>query len=176
MCVRVDEVHDLFNLERRNLVMLEWNPFIAGLVTCLQDSKNLYQLMEVGYLGSLKKVIAENGALPVPICRFYFANLVRITEFLHGIDMIHCDLKPENIVIGADGYLMLCDFGISAFRSEKRNWNMVGTTAYSSPEALQGNITEETVESIDWWAVACILYEMATGRAVSVPVSLCVCA
>ncbi|KAI0700479.1 kinase-like domain-containing protein [Cytidiella melzeri] len=159
-------VSDWLNLERRNLATLEWNPFIAGLYTCLQDSKNLYQLMELGHLGSLAKLITDKGALQTSVCRFYFANLVSVTEFLHGIGLIHSDLKPENIVIGADGYLMVCDVGISAYRTEKRNWNLVGTTAYTSPEALRGLVKPNIAESVDWWAVGCILFEMATGRAV----------
>jgi protein kinase A len=128
----------------------------------------MYLLMELGHLSSLGNLIREKGALPASVCRFYFANLVKVVEFLHGMDLIHSDLKPDNIVIGADGYLMLCDMGISAYRRENRNWNQVGTTAYNCPEALQGFLKTETAECIDWWAVACILYEMATGRAVSV--------
>ncbi|KAI0089930.1 kinase-like domain-containing protein, partial [Irpex rosettiformis] len=155
------------NRERRNLAMLEWHPFITGMYTCIQDSKNLYQLMELGHLGSLRKLIKERGPLPTSVCQFYFANLVLALEFLHGNDLIHCDLKPDNIVIGANGYLMLCDFGNSGFREEERDWNLVGTTMYASPEALVELVDEEIAESVDWWAAGCILFEMATGRAVN---------
>ncbi|KAI0089969.1 kinase-like domain-containing protein [Irpex rosettiformis] len=164
---KADAVREFLpNRERRNLSMLEWHPFIAGMYACLQDSKNLYLLTELGHLGSLKELIRDRGPLPTSVCRFYFANLVLALEFLHGNKLIHCDLKPENIVIGADGYLMICDLGISGFRDEKRNWNLVGTTEYTSPEALKGQVQEEIVESVDWWALACILYEMATAKLV----------
>ncbi|KAI0345260.1 kinase-like protein, partial [Trametopsis cervina] len=158
---------DLLSLERRNLAMIDWNPFVAGLFNCLQDSKNVYQLMELGHCGTLSALIKKTkGGLPTSVCRFYMANLVAALEFIHSLGLVHSDLKPGNIVIGADGYLMICDLGVSAFEHEERDWNDVGTTMYAPPDCIKGNMPPPGRRSMDVWAVGCILFEMATGRAV----------
>ncbi|KAI0094068.1 kinase-like domain-containing protein [Irpex rosettiformis] len=111
--------------------------------------KNLYQLMELGHLGSLTSIIKQQEPPDTSICQFYFANLVSAIEFLHGQGWIHCDVKPDNLVI------------------ETRNRNMrLGTVAYSCPEVLQDCMEPQYLEEMDpGWGAGCVLYEMATGKA-----------
>lgn len=124
--------------------------------------------MELGHLGNLTTLIKDNGRLPFSSCQFYFANLVAAVEYIHSMGLVHCDLKPDNIIIGADGYLMLGDFGIGSFDDENRDWNLVGTTPYTPPECLKGIMLAKVATSIDWWSLGCILYEMACGRMVRI--------
>lgn len=159
-------IPDFINLERRNLADMEWAPFISGLFACLQDSKNLYMLMELGHGGNLSRHIKDNGALPEATCQFYFANLVAAIEYIQSMGLVHCDIKPDNIIIGADGYLMLADFGIASYEDEERDWNLVGTTPYTPPECLREQMLPQAAKGIDWWGAACVLYEMACGRMV----------
>ncbi|KAI0075256.1 kinase-like protein [Panus rudis PR-1116 ss-1] len=158
-----DQLVDDKNVERETLAKLPWNPFVAGLVDCFTDERNLYQMTELGSLGSLHSLMKRQGPMDTTRCQFYFANLVLALEFIHSHGVVHCDLKPENIVIGGHGYLMLCDFGNSLSVDFEGSWKQVGTVHYIPPEAVTGMIPPEYRTAVDWWAAACILYEMATG-------------
>lgn len=160
-------MYDEKNSERGNLHALPWHPFIAGMYDCLADSRNLYILQELGHCGTLGDVISRHGPLPTSVCRFYFANLVLALEFLRSIKWVHLDVKPDNILVGADGYLMLADFGSSGPWREERWWAEVGSLQYFSPEWAQRKTRLNMIMALDWWSAGCILYEMATGREVS---------
>ncbi|AVR53146.1 serine/threonine protein kinase [Marseillevirus Shanghai 1] len=72
-------------------------------------------------------------------------------EYLHKKGLVHCDVKPENILISSKGKICLGDFG----SIQKSPPNLPGTTlAYRSPEALRNH---ELDENIDWWALGCVL-------------------
>ncbi len=157
------------SVERKYLDDLPWHPFVAGLLGTFVDERNLYQLMELGQLGSLSSLLKKRGPLPSQDARFYFANLVLAVEFIHSQGVIHRDLKPENILVGADGYLMLGDFGCAAHHTFKGNWMNVGTTLYMPPENVfeKDEPDPELRGSMDWYASGVVLYEMAAGILVS---------
>jgi len=75
---------------------------------------------------------------------------------------VYRDLKPENLLIGKDGYLKLTDFGF-AKRLEKpyRTWTLCGTPEYIAPEIL---LNKGHSFSVDWWALGILLFEMFTGN------------
>ncbi|TCD70940.1 hypothetical protein EIP91_000846 [Steccherinum ochraceum] len=156
--------------ERRALWTLPWNPFIAGLISGFSDGLNLYQVQELAPCFSLAQRIAKRGVLPLSDIRFYFACLVLGLEFLHTWGVAHRDIKPDNLMLGSDGYLMITDFGHAAHFYDEGVWTTLGTMLYSPPEQLGYN--EFAAEywdgrllpriSLDWWAAGVTLYEMAT--------------
>ncbi|CAL1705606.1 unnamed protein product [Somion occarium] len=151
------------NVERRILASLPWSPFIAGIVNAFDDSRNLYQVLELGIHGTLHQYIHHRSLSPEH-CRFYFINIALALEFLHSHGIIHRDLKPENIVMGADGYLMLTDFGNSQRVDSDNLWDEMGTLHYVAPECILNTVRKECVTATDWWSAACILFEMAAGK------------
>jgi serum/glucocorticoid-regulated kinase 2 len=68
------------------------------------------------------------------------------------------DMKPENILVGKDGYLKLADFGLAKIAEESNTF--CGTPEYISPEILLGTGHDHTA---DWWALGVLIYEMLTG-------------
>lgn len=99
--------------------------------------------------------------------RFYFSNIVLALEFLHSHDIVHRDVKPGNMLMGADGYLCLADFGSAAHMSHRHDWTRAGTAVYTAPEVNTALYTDpEAFHFIDWWAAAVSLFEMATGNLV----------
>ena len=90
----------------------------------------------------------------------------------HSANIIHCDIKPENIMVRPDGLVKILDFGIascgnpafatvSGHGSRTTQGVVIGTAAYMSPEQARG----QTVDgSTDIWSLGVVLYEMITGR------------
>ncbi|KAI0807764.1 kinase-like domain-containing protein [Fomes fomentarius] len=153
------------HIERRALSNLPWNPFIAGLFDAYSDSRNLYFLLELGAQGTIHERILTEGPLSIHTAKFYFVNLVLAIEFLHTYGIVHKDVKNENILIGADGYCMLTDFGLSALAHEGKEWDSTGTFYFWSPEMLADEAdTSQARFAMDWWCAACCLFEMTTGE------------
>lgn len=67
--------------------------------------------MEYADKGSLSSLIKNVKPLPLDTCRFFIAELVLALEYLHKQQIIHRDMKPENILIDSDYHIKLCDFG-----------------------------------------------------------------
>ena len=80
---------------------------------------------------------------------------------MHQLNLIHSDMKPENIFIGNDYNLKIGDFGVSSFQNEKLGLAQ-GTAPYQAPEAWDKDSMNTT--ALDIWGTGCILYELLTGK------------
>ena len=115
---------------------------------------------------TLRDVLAEragsDGGLPVrQVCEI-MRPVARALEAAHGQGVVHCDLKPENIMLGDDGVAKVLDFGIARLvECTARSGAVVGTPAYMSPEQLRG---EPLDHRTDLWSMGVMLFEMLTGR------------
>jgi serine/threonine protein kinase len=82
---------------------------------------------------------------------------------LHEQNIIYRDLKPDNVLIGGDGHVMLTDFGLSrenVKRSEHGAKSFCGSYAYLAPEMIKKKGHGKTV---DWYLLGVVLYELLTG-------------
>lgn len=82
--------------------------------------------------------------------------------YLHSFNVIYRDLKPENLLLDADGHVIITDFGLSKMSgtSDEMATTICGTPEYASPEILQQLPYNKAV---DWWAIGTLLYEMLSG-------------
>lgn len=83
-------------------------------------------------------------------------------EVLHKNDIVYRDLKPENVLIGKDGYAKITDFGLSKenIQGNQQATSFCGTPEYLAPETL---LRQGTGKAADWWSFGAIVYEMLTG-------------
>jgi len=89
----------------------------------------------------------------------YFIKICQAIEYSHSRDIVHCDLKPDNIMIGAYGEVYVMDWGTAAHPGKRRRGAVEGTPAYLAPETL----IDGTVDPLsDIFSLGLILFELMT--------------
>jgi len=150
----------------RELELLAENdhPFIMHLVKTFETEKSVYILTELCTGGELYSAIRRiPEALSHSQAQFYAGSLVLILEALYDRKIVYRDLKPENVMLDAQGYLKLIDFGTSRKLQGSclRAFTMVGTTHYMAPEVMRG---KGYGTEVDVWALGVVLYELVCGH------------
>ena len=148
---------------------LPWNPFIIGLLDAYTDVRNTYLMLEYGPCGTVLDHVQRTNGLRFNDALFYYSNIILGLEFLHTQGIIHRDIKTDNVLVGADGYAMITDFGMARHIDERTQWgDQVGTNTFMSPEALSGKVTSlEARIAVDWWAAAVTFFDMIMNGLVS---------
>ena len=129
-------------LERAILKNIHHN-FIANLYFSFQDKDNLYLILDYYSGGDLRFYLDQNIQFNEKQIKFFVSNVILSLKYLRMNNILHRDIKPDNLVFDHQGYLNLTDFGIS--RIVKNNQlikDVSGTPGYLSPEIiLQNNQT-----------------------------------
>ncbi|EFJ41498.1 hypothetical protein VOLCADRAFT_45332, partial [Volvox carteri f. nagariensis] len=134
--IRENQVQHVLD-ERAMLIMVSGHPFIINLLATFQDRDNLYLVMDYVPGGEFFAHMRDHGRVPEEHARFYVAQIVLALEFLHSKGIVYRDLKPENLLIGADGYIRLTDLGFAKM-VRSRTYTMCGTPDYLAPEVITG--------------------------------------
>jgi len=147
----------------RNVLGYVKHPFIVGMNMAFQSKDKLYFVLDYCAGGELFFHLGKLGKFPEPRARFYAAEIVLAISYVHSLDIIYRDLKPENVLLDARGHIRLTDFGLSkeGISSSSSGANsFCGTPEYLAPEILnrQGH-----GRAVDWWSLGALLYEMLTG-------------
>lgn len=144
-------------------VMLECrNPFIARLYKTYRDSKYLYLLQEVCLGGDVFAMLHKKKRLDEHFVKFIAACVTEAFDYLHQNGMVYRDLKPENMLFDARGYVKLVDFGLAKkIGPTDKTWTFVGTPDYLAPEMILGKGHDR---SVDYWTLGILIYELSVGR------------
>lgn len=109
--MQVLELRQQHNVMFERAVMSIGHPFMAKLLQAFQDRAHLYMLTEFIAGGELFSRLAEEERLPTSHAQFYAACAIEALSCLHARGIVYRDVKPENMLIAADGYLKVVDFG-----------------------------------------------------------------
>ncbi|KAJ1982692.1 hypothetical protein H4R34_001629 [Dimargaris verticillata] len=138
------------------------HPFIVQLFYAFQTETKLYLILEYVSGGELFHHMNTERLFTERVARFFVAELVLALEHLHALGIIYRDLKPENCLIDRDGHTVLTDFGLSklGLPRDGKTSTFCGTIEYMAPEVLD---EEPYDQSVDWWSLGILLYDMLTG-------------
>eukprot|EP00397_Hematodinium_sp_SG-2012_P004679 GEMP01004691.1.p1 GENE.GEMP01004691.1~~GEMP01004691.1.p1 ORF type:complete len:488 (+),score=53.58 GEMP01004691.1:219-1682(+) len=143
----------------KDILMELSHPFIVNLLATFQDRKRVFLLMEFVNGGELFTHLRNNGRVAVDEARFFAAEILLVFEYMHSRKIAYRDLKPENVLIAADGHVKLADFGF-AKKIEHKSYTLCGTPEYLSPEVIG---SKGHSFGVDWWALGILIYEMLDG-------------
>ncbi|KAL9188431.1 hypothetical protein ACHAXT_006809 [Thalassiosira profunda] len=142
-------------------IMSELNhPFILSFHCAMQDEHNVYFLLEILLGGELFRTLRCEGQFPESWSRFYAASVMLAFCQIHSKKIAYRDLKPENLVMDADGYLKVVDFGLAKKLEGGKTWTLCGTPDYLAPEVI---LNEGHDWAVDYWALGVLIYEMTAG-------------
>ena len=113
---------------------------------------------------TLKQYISQQKSLRWKDAVYLTIQVLRALQHAHDKGIVHRDVKPQNIMLLADGTIKVTDFGIARFaRSEHKTMTdkAIGSVHYISPAQARGDATDEKA---DIYSVGVMLYEMLTGR------------
>ncbi len=123
-----------------------------------------YIVMEFIRGRTLKELIAQRGALDVDEAIGIMKQLVSAINHAHENNIIHRDIKPQNVLVKDDGTIKITDFGIAVANGSVQltfNNTVMGSAHYLAPETTQG---KEPNEQVDIYSLGIVFYELLTGK------------
>ncbi|CAD8065274.1 unnamed protein product [Paramecium sonneborni] len=153
-----------YALTERNVLSLTKHPFIVRLRYAFQTTDKLCLIMDYCPGGDLSSHLRREQRFPEERVKLYLTQMILALEDLHKRDIIFRDLKPDNIVLDADGFAMLTDFGLSKEGVQEHYTgarSFCGSVAYLAPEMLKrcGH-----GKAVDWYLLGVVMYELLVGQ------------
>ncbi|MEX0620026.1 MAG: protein kinase [Solirubrobacterales bacterium] len=157
-----EEQLERFNQEARAVAKLS-NPNIVAVIDAGEDKGRPYIVFEYVQGETLKQRISRVGALEATEALAYGVEVAQGLSVAHEGEMVHRDVKPQNVLIDATGRAKLTDFGISRQLNDEgitATGKVIGTTDYVAPEQAMG---KDVDPRSDIYSLGIVLYEMLTG-------------
>ena len=151
-----------FRREARAVAQLS-HPNLVGVIDAGEDGGHPYIVFEYVPGQTLKERIAASGRLPLDEATAYAIEIGRGLAAAHAARLVHRDVKPQNVLIDAEGRAKITDFGIARSLESSgltATGRVLGTTDYVSPEQAMGR---EVDARTDVYSLGIVLYEMLTG-------------
>jgi len=137
------------------------HPFLMKLHYAFQNASRLYFVMDYLPGGEIFFHLSRKKFDSAKV-RFYISQIILGIGHLHANNIIYRDLKPENVLLDADGNVRITDFGLAkkGLGAKQTTDTFCGTPEYLAPEIIQGLGHGRPV---DWWSVGILTYEMLVG-------------
>lgn len=147
----------------RNILEAVKHPFIVELVYAFQTGGKLYLILEYLSGGELFMHLEREGIFLEDTTCFYLSEIILALEHLHSLGIIYRDLKPENVLLDAQGHVKLTDFGLCKEHIQEGivTHTFCGTIEYMAPEILTRS---GHGKAVDWWSLGALMFDMLTGQ------------
>ncbi|KAK1320778.1 Mitogen-activated protein kinase kinase kinase NPK1 [Acorus calamus] len=155
--------------EKSVLTLLQGCPHIIGFfgddVTTERDGRRRYNLLlEYAQRGSLHDLIHHSShGIPESVARRYARSLLLGLRHVHASGFVHCDVKPQNVLVFDDDRVKIADFGLTRKSGLRGDSGYCGTPLYMAPESV---LRGEHGPPSDVWAFGCVVAEMVSGETV----------
>ena len=138
------------------------HPCIVEIYTVIESESSLYLVFEYVDGQTLETRLDIDGRVPFTEAKRIFDYVCQGLKYAHSQDIIHCDLKPGNIMINENGVAKVMDFGVAkkAIEGETGARTVAGTPAYMAPEQQKGFMRKQS----DVYSLALCLYEALMGQ------------
>ncbi|KAL0082226.1 kinase-like domain-containing protein [Phycomyces blakesleeanus] len=146
------------------------HPHVVKLFEVLDDPNDdsLYMVFEMAQKGVLMKVDVDQVAKPYSNdeARRYFREMILGIEYLHNNDIVHRDIKPDNLLLSSGGMLKIVDFGVSEMfkGNDDKLKKSAGSPAFMAPELCIAHHGEISGKAADIWSMGITLYCLIYGR------------
>lgn len=143
---------------------IETNRFIQRIVAVLALPTELVLVKLIPEGGTLRQLLQKRGkagTLRIGPARFYAAEVLSAIEFMHKKGIIHRDIKLENILLGANGHIVLGGFALALPDFTGIEHEIVGSPQCMAPEMITG---EGYGRGVDWWGLGVLVHDMLCGE------------
>ncbi|KAI9257159.1 kinase-like domain-containing protein [Phascolomyces articulosus] len=146
------------------------HPNMVKLYEVLDDPNDdsLFMVFEMAHKGVLMNIESDKTATPYSseMARRFFREIILGIEYLHNNDIVHRDIKPDNLLLSKDGELKIVDFGVSEMfhKGDDRLKKSAGSPAFMAPELCIPSHGEISGKAADIWSMGITLYCLIYGR------------
>ena len=170
-CIKMMTKRDIFEQKLINQINKEIgimyninHPYSVKLYNHFEDNEKLYLIMELASNGNLYNFIQNNKKQKIKtkeMIKKIIIQVIEIIKYLHSLDIIYRDIKPENILLDKDYNVKLCDYGWASYLSKGQFCSAYcGTPEYVSPEVIKKYPYNEKV---DIWGIGVLIFELVFG-------------
>jgi serine/threonine-protein kinase len=153
-----------FKREARTAASLS-HPHIIPIYAVRESPEIVYFVMKFVEGRSLESIVHQLGQMPIPLVQAILYQVSSALGYAHRRGVVHRDIKPANIMIDADGWAVVTDFGIAKVAESQgltQTGATIGTPSYMSPEQCAAK--REMTGASDQYSLGVVAYEMLSGQ------------